>query len=230
MPRKAKDHGWLNDPSVKANRGGPPPEGHVRRCQGALKAPHRQCPYWALKGRRYCGPHGGRIPLHKTKQTLGYLSKNAGATLSEKLMELSQLDPEERNCLAEEVDMQRILTQRSVKIFELCCLEPDPEGKVTSAMKAKATEGLRKSLLDVSEIVAKSAMIRAKNADVVGVEDLGFVVHQVKTIIEKICPEYAVEIGKALETIQLPKHGGAMDAEQVVNMLQGLESSIPGPS
>ncbi len=220
---KAIDYGWPWDPDVKAPPRGLPPEGHIRRCQGAIRRsnPKRQCTQWALKGRNYCRVHGGRQPLY---EKMGHYSRNAGKTLKSKLEKLAAMDPDERNSLAEEIDLSRLLCERNLKLFD--ATHYPPEGTVIpEKLKVMAAEGLRSALADVTEIVAKSAIVRSRSEGVVGIEDLGYIIHQIKKILED--EDVDPRVSERLSEIRLPKRGSEMSEDQVIDMLGQLSNSVP---
>ena len=215
---KAKDWGWKRDPLVhREGKPGAPPEGHVRRCQAKVRHEHRQCGRWALKGRNYCKLHGGQQPLYE----VGYYSRNAGKRLADKLDALASMDPDERNSLTEEIDLNRLLAERALKAFEATHYG---DKEVSEKLKALAAQNLRDALQDVTEVVAKSAIIRSRSAEVVGIEDLGFIIHQIKKILDE--EDVDPRVIDRLDEIKLPKRGSEMGQDEILETLGQLRDSV----
>lgn len=230
----AKDWGWPIDPTMTGGYGyGIAPDGHPRRCQAAKRRKHppQQCRQWAMRGRNYCKSHGGRQPLSNTKH-LSYYSKHAGKALSTALEEIAGMDPDERNSIAQEVDIARMLATQSLKNFSAVFLKEHDEktskNLEESGVKPRILENCWEAINNVSEIVAKSAMIRYRSESVVGLEDVQYVINQVLTILQRLGVEedLLAELKNEFKTIRLPKRGAAMDADQAINMLREMDDSV----
>ncbi len=196
MPRKAKDHGWKRDPKVTktGQRGGPPPNGHVRRCQGRNEyltkrdGKPTQCGRWALIGRDYCGRCGKGRSLWKPKVARGWYSKYAGDALSAKLEEMRSAPPDERISLESEIDVARVLAAQTLQIFDLVVVQGEvgtADEETARVMKAQASIALRDAMSFVAGIIDKAARVRTLSEGTIDVELVGYIVHQVQKVIEK---------------------------------------------
>jgi len=161
------------------------PDGHPRRCQAKSRATQQQCKNWATKGRHYCRFHGGHLPYHKEKKLAGLYSRRANKRLKELLTDAANA---ERNSLAEEVDVARVLAARAMKSFEKICIEDPPtelaaDKAKLGRLRATATASLRTALSQVASLVtAHSKVISEQALDAHAAE---YVVAQVVKILQE---------------------------------------------
>ncbi len=194
---KAFDHGWPIDPSVTKHgqTGGPPPDGHPRRCQGlnrylsARAGKGIQCGRWALVGRSYCRQHGGTQERLKTNVAARrWYSKHAGSALRAKLDEMSNAPPDERISLESEIDVARVLAVQSIACFDKICVQGETgtaDEETAMVMKAQATVAAREAMSFVAGIVDKAAKVRSVSQGTIDLELVGYIVHQVQSVIER---------------------------------------------
>lgn len=160
---------------------------------------------------------------------MGWYSKNAGTKLAAKLEEIAAMGPDERHSLAEEIDISRLLAERALLIFEKTVIDPPPGTEVPTELKARASETLRDRLQDVSDMVAKASAVRAKLESVVGVEDIGYVVHQVKKILQEELDEVQCRAVTArLDELRLPKQAAVNDEDAMRDMLIEMKRRTTG--
>lgn len=98
---------------------------------------------------------------------------------------LAALEGDERMDLSAEVDLARVMCERSVHLYEITCISP-PEGKTPSARsKALATENLRTSLNHVSDMVKKLAAVSAVSSTTIPVERLTQISTQLANVLAR---------------------------------------------
>lgn len=160
---------------------------------------------------------------------MGWYSRNAGAKLNDKLNELAELSPDDRHALTEEIDIMRLLCERSLTIFEKTCIDPPQGLEVKPELRRLATEGLRSSLQDVADIISKASVVRSKLEGVVAIEDFGYILHQVKRVLhEELSEKECATVTARLDDIRLPQRGDrAIGEEDVRDMLASIDSSVP---
>ena len=233
MPRNKRV--WERNPAVVRQRvGGPPAEGHARRCQAATRVdPDRQCAQWARIGSHYCKFHGGNQPRHKRSTMSSWYAKRAGPILQERLTELRESSPDERHSLADEIDLARLIAERSVCIYDNTVLQD----KGSPELKAAATDSLRSSLDHVTDIVAKAARVHAVSSSVVELEHIDYILAQVARLIEEevssVDKKLADVVLEKLKMIKLPVgKSGEADAEDNARLLReamkDMDDSVGG--
>lgn len=182
---------YPRDPSIPSGNGdhkiGPPPDGHVRRCQSKRHGHHAQCLKWALKGRDYCRTHGGRRLLYMAnagKMVGGnhnYIARNAGPRMQAKIEELAAL-PEKDFDLG---DTSQVTAAMLSDCFTAYVAATESE-LTTPAVKAQAFELFTIMLKEHSDVCAKGAKIRSTLPHLVDLNTVRYVVAQVCKIIDQL--------------------------------------------
>lgn len=157
-----------------------------------------------------------------------YYSHLAGPALKEKLAELSGLTSDERLALDDEIDMARVLTERSVRIFEATCLNGND---VKPELRTLAIQQLRSSLGFVTETVQKAAKTRALNEGLVGLQDLDYVLGQVIKIADRVFghlvgTDAMTDFANDVRSVRLPERGTIAEPEdRAAKIRQFLEAA-----
>lgn len=134
-------------------------------------------------------------------------SRNVGPRLQEKLEELANEDPMQRNSLRAESDLARALASSAVHLYDKA-EETDDE-----RLKIRAAANMREQLETVSRLVEKAAKVNSLTGGAINVEFLDFITSQVMLIIEKfVVPlpggkDAVDEIAGAIKKIRLPEKG-----------------------
>lgn len=139
-----------------------PDKENPRRCRGRNRY-GVHCKNWALKGSVYCKFHGGRLNTGKRKVMGGIYSKVASESLKERLTRLADLG-EERKSLAEEVDLARVMCERSVSVYDKVVVQDvlAEKDELTEDQIAKAKDQASKSLQDSLKFVSDMVSAMAK--------------------------------------------------------------------
>lgn len=216
-----------------------------KRCQGESRRkrregliwPETRCEKWGTKasGYRYCRTHGGsknRKRTYKKGMHGNVYSRFVGPTLRDKLKELRESSPAERNSLKDEVDLQRAYTMEALRISSMALAMDE----VSDAAKFRAI-GIAQSALDtVAKLVEKAAKVNALSDKSLDLEYIDFVTVQFSRIIERHLSPLP-EGGKLIEaiveeikTIKLPDRqhadiSGAEKAEEIRKTLALMEES-----
>jgi len=157
------------DPNVKAEFGKAAPDGHMRRCQA--KRRNGQCKYWALRDDHYCKWHSlSRTKKKKDSMVSSPRNKyvrESRPKLKKLLQKYEDTPADEKMKLLDELDMARLMVERSVKIYEATVVDPDPEKKheITPELVAASTRMLRDALDQVQRLAGAQSKIVALAAD-----------------------------------------------------------------
>tara|TARA_R100000152_G_C6769237_1_gene195002 strand:+ start:403 stop:900 length:498 start_codon:yes stop_codon:yes gene_type:complete len=165
---------------------------------------------------------------------MSWYTRRAGQKLKDALTELKEQSPDERHSLADEIDLARLLAERSVRIYDATVIE----GQGSDDLKASATAGLRASLNHVTDVVSKAARVHAVSNAVIELEHIDYIVQQVNRIIE----EEVADVDKALADrvveriagIKLPEKRDEADADETARRiresLSDMDNTIGGES
>jgi hypothetical protein len=117
---------------------------------------------------------------------MGRYSRAVSTPLAERLKELSEEGPA-RLDLGDEVDLSRVLTERTLKMYDLVVVQgaTNKEGEpATPEQKALAISALRTALDSTAALVEKMARINNSTKDKVTIEQIAFVVAQIGKALE----------------------------------------------
>lgn len=186
---------WKIDPSLKRQRpgeakGGSPPEGHPRRCQG-VKRNGRQCGQWAAADneRPFCKRHsGGKKKFHLPKTNI--YTRRATKAFADVLMEFKQ-DDDSLASLEAEIEVSRCLAAESVKLFDEAHYGPKADS-VSEDAKDTARRLVSKAMREVSALLEKHAKIKALKGNTFNPDQVEQLLVQVSRIIEKHVPAEAL--------------------------------------
>jgi len=90
---------------------------------------------------------------------MGYYSKKIGGSLAKALEEVAD-GIKERKDLSEEVDLARVMAERSLKMFEIVCLS-EQSVKASNESKHQAIAGAREAISFVAKMVKDLAALEA---------------------------------------------------------------------
>ena len=164
---------------------------------------------------------------------MSWYARRAGPVLRQRLEELRELSPDERHSLSDEVDLARLLAERSLQIYDAAVVQ----NQGSDDLKAAAVAGMRNALNHVSDIVAKASKVHAVSSSVVELEHIDYVLQQVVRIIEEevagVDKKLADTVVDRLSGIKLPEAQGAeADAEDKARMLRealaDMDSTVGG--
>jgi len=167
------------------------------RCQGKRRTGPKKgdrCPHWASKGRKFCKVHGGH-------NGGGYSARNIFVRgLSKRLKDvLEEYEDagDERLSLAVEVDVARVLCERSLALFDATHFG-DKEYDVE--LKAASRANLRESLSHVASLVEKYAKIIALEKNSYSPEHVDQIVSQITRILARYLVPTHQEIFDSIKT------------------------------
>lgn len=200
------------DPTVKHHgfhiSGALPPEGHARRCQSRSSKTRMQCRRWAAVGFDRCPFHRFRYRGNKAKE-MGFYGRRTGMALAAALEELRKEGAPEVD-IAEELEVARIIADRSISAFESCCLDPEQSKKASPELKAMATVQARDALTHVASLAEKLVKVRALSQAFVSATDIKMVADGTARIVEEVLrergvdPSVSVEVAKRIREMPLP--------------------------
>lgn len=182
---------WPFDPTVKreGGTGGSPPVLHKRRCQGRLRSGD-QCPFWAAKvsvlpdGTGYCKLHGGTRKLGYQKASdVGLYSYRASTKLKDLLARAREGGSKERLDLAEELDLARILCERSIRLFDVSCLDEEKSKDVSPELKQAAVHQLEQSIKLVADLTNQYAKLLVVSDEVFSAAQMDYILQGVAEVL-----------------------------------------------
>lgn len=247
---QGRDWGFVDDPAV-ALLPMPclrPRDGDPRRCHARKKRtdPPVRCGKLAVRGYAYCLTHGHRLgskrggarhTKNRSAAVVSFYAARVGASLKDRLEEMSRMEPGRRHCLADEVDLARLTCEQAVATFEAACFR---EQKASPELQAAAVATLRCAIDHVSDVVSKAARVRQTSLETVDVEQLAFIVEQVVIATEEIVTpmqggrEACDMLTARLRGIKLPERRGTggPDRAQLARMFRdaagAIEESVAG--
>ena len=163
---------------------------------------------------------------------MSWYTRRAGQKLKDAISELKEQSPDERHSLADEIDLARLIAERSVRIYDATVIE----GQGSDDLKAAATAGLRGALNHVTDIVSKAARVHSVSSSVIELEHIDYVVQQVNRIIEEqvtdVDKALADRIVEAIANIKLPEKRDDADAEEqarrIRESLSDMDNTVGG--
>ena len=182
---------WPFDPTVRreGRTGGSPPKLHIRRCQGKLRD-GTQCPFWAAKtsvlpdGSGFCKSHGGKSKLHHVKASkMGLYSYRASTKLKDLLARAREGGSKERLDLAEELDLARILCERSIRLFDKSCLDPETKDSIKEELKQAAIRQLEASIKLVADLTNQYAKLLVVSDEVFNAAQMEYIIQGISEVL-----------------------------------------------
>jgi hypothetical protein len=223
IPEKWQEHGAL---PLKFNHpvdwdllndgwhGGQPPKGHPRQCQGVVRwSGGRQCPNWAIKTRNFCKRHGGHNPTHHSVANRSNLySRHASQQLKDVLERVAST-PDERQSLADEIDVSRAMCERAIRLFEQACLS-DQAKDYSIEIKTRSVEMVQTSLEAVSKLIQAHTKLMVMSDRMLTTEQIEYMFVQLnKTLTNQLLPDHPEifeRITEVISNIRLPEKSGSV--------------------
>lgn len=188
-----------------SGKGGPPPDGHPRRCQAKNRA-RKQCARWALTTSNYCQFHGGRratqIIVSPRFRVPSFYGKYLGPKLTERVRAALSKSHEEQITLYEELAVTRATACQALALAQPLW-DPKLAGKLDVETKAAIMTTLAHAMDAVKDMVLAASKLEKEQSDKVSMKVVNLIVGQIIATINDVCgtenEDLATAITKAID-------------------------------
>jgi len=142
---------------------------------------------------------------------VGLYSYRASTKLKDLLARAREGGSKERLDLAQELDLARVLCERSIRLFDVSCLDEEQSKKVEPELKQAAVRQLEASIKLVADLTNQYAKLLVVSDEVFNAAQMDYIIQGITEVLAvhlEDCPDKIDPIIKGIGKLCAPEKGG----------------------